>query len=112
LLAARFTAEAGQAAAARERLVSERPIRLSDLGQLDPGAFALFLALLGDALSGRRPDQREVRTTTGDGSLEVRLLAIPDAPLVEVRTDAGTFRGPDHLLHISDSTASARRLVA
>jgi uncharacterized protein (TIGR02677 family) len=112
LMAARFTAEAGQAAAARERLVSERPIRLSDLGQLDPDAFALFLALLGDALSGRRPDQREVRTTTGDGSLEVRLLAIPDAPLVEVRTDAGTFRGPDHVLHISDSTASARRLVA
>jgi len=31
---------------------------------------------------------------------------------VEIRTDTGVFRGPDHVLHIADLTATARRLVA
>lgn len=112
LLAERAVAEAQQTAAARARLVTERPIRLGDLGHLDPDAFSLFLALLGEALSARRPGEREIRTTTGDGSLEIRLAAIPGAGRVEVRTDAGVFRGPDHVLQIVDLGASARRLVA
>lgn len=112
LLAARAAAEAEQTAAARARLVTERPIRLSDLGQLDPDAFSLFLALLGEALSARRPDEREIHTTTGDGSLEILLAPVPGGAPVEIRTDAGVFRGPDHALHITDRTATARRLVA
>jgi uncharacterized protein (TIGR02677 family) len=112
LLAARAAAETEQTAAARTRLVTEHPIRLSDLGQLDPDAFSLFLALLGEVLSACRPGEREIHTTTGDGSLEILLAPVPGGAPVEIRTDAGVFRGPDHVLHIVDLTATARRLVA
>ncbi|MGO9751502.1 MAG: TIGR02677 family protein [Solirubrobacteraceae bacterium] len=112
LLAERAAAEAEQTAAARDRLVTEHPIRLSDLDHLDAEAFSLFLALLGEALSAQRPDERGTRTTTGDGSLEIRLTPISGATAVEIRTDAGVFRGLDHVLQIVDLTASARRLVA
>jgi uncharacterized protein (TIGR02677 family) len=112
LLAERAAREANQTAAARARLVTEYPSRLSDLGHLDPEAFSLFLALLGDALSARRPGEREIHTTTGDGSLEILLAPIPGGAPVEIRTDAGVFRGTDHVLHIVDLTATARRLVA
>jgi len=112
LLAQRAAAEADQTAAARARLVSEHPIRLSDLGHLDTDAFSLFLALLGEALSAGRPGEREIHTTTGDGSLEILLAPIPGGAPVEIRTEAGVFRGPDHVLHIADLTAIARRLVA
>ena len=111
-LAERAAAEAEQTAAARARLVTEHPIRLSDLGHLDPDAFSLFLALLGEALSARRPGAREIRTTTGDGSLEILLAPVPDDAPLEIRTDAGVLRGSDHVLLITDLTADAGRLVA
>ena len=112
LLAERAAAEAQQTAAARARLVTEHPTLLSDLGHLNPDEFALFLSLLGETLSARRPGEREIRTTTGDGSLEIRLVPVPGARPAEVRTDAGIFRGPDHLLQIIDLAATAPRLVA
>jgi len=112
LLAERAVAEAEQTAAARARLVTEHPIRLSDLRHLDADAFSLFLALLGDALSARRPGEREIRTMTGDGSLEIRLAPLPGGPPVEISTDAGVFRGQDHVLEIIDATAAAQRLAA
>lgn len=112
LLAERAAAEAEQTAAARARLVTERPIRLSDLGHLDPDAFSLFLALLGEALSARRPGERAIRTTTSDGSLEIHLAPVGDGSPVEIRTDAGVFRGVDHVLQITDLAAAAERLVA
>jgi uncharacterized protein (TIGR02677 family) len=113
LLAERAVAQSEQTAAARARLVTEHPIRLSDLGHLDRDAFSLFLALLGEALSAQRPGEREIRTTTGDGSLEILLAPVPGGALVEIRTDAGVLRGRDHVLRISDLTASAPgRLVA
>jgi uncharacterized protein (TIGR02677 family) len=112
LLAQRAAAQADQTAAARARLVTEHPIRLGDLGELDPDAFSLFLALLGEALSAGRPGEREIRATTGDGAMEVRLAPIPGGSPVEIRTAGGVFRGPDHVLHIVDLTAIARRLVA
>jgi uncharacterized protein (TIGR02677 family) len=108
----RAAAEAEQTAAARARLVSDHPIRLSDLGHLDPDTFSLFLTLLGEALSAQRPNERGIRTTTGDGSLEVTLTPISRAAAVEIRTDAGVFRGLDHVLQIVDLTATERRLVA
>jgi uncharacterized protein (TIGR02677 family) len=111
-LAERAAAEAEQTAAARARLVTEHPIRLSDLGHLDLDAFSLFLTLLGEALSAQRPDERGIRTTTGDGSLEVTLTPISGATAVEIRTEAGVFRGLDHVLQITDLTATQRRLVA
>jgi uncharacterized protein (TIGR02677 family) len=111
-LAARAAAEAEQTAAARARLVTDHPIRLSDLGRLDPDTFSLFLALLGEALSAQRPDERGVRTTTGDGSLAITLSPITGAAVVEIRTESGLFRGFDHVLQIVDLTATAGRLVA
>ena len=112
LLAARAAAEADQTAAARTRLVTEHPIRLSDLGHLDPNAFSLFLALLGEALSACRPGGREIHTTTGDGSLEILLAPVPGGAPVEIRTDAGVFYAPDHVLHVVDLAATGRRLAA
>jgi uncharacterized protein (TIGR02677 family) len=112
LLAERAAAEAEQTAAARARLVTEHPIRLSDVGHLDSDAFSLFLSLLSEALSASRPGAREIRTSAGDGSLEIRLAPIPGAMPVEITTAAGAFRGVDHILHIVDLTATARRLVA
>jgi uncharacterized protein (TIGR02677 family) len=112
LLTERAAAEAEQTAAARARLLTQHPIRLSQLGHLDRDAFALFLSLLGEALSEQRPGEREIRTTTGDGSLEIRLAPVPEAVTVEIFTDAGVFRGRDHVLEIVDLAAPARRLVA
>jgi uncharacterized protein (TIGR02677 family) len=112
LLAERLAAEADQTAAARARLVTDHPVRLSQLGELEADAFALFLTLLGQALSARRPDEPETRTATGDGSLEIVLTPVDGAGTIEIRTEQGIFRGPDHLLHIVDLTRRAQRLVA
>jgi len=99
-------------AAARARLATGRPTRLGELGELDGDAFGLFLALLGDALSTRRSGQREVLTTTADGALRVRLTALTDAARIAIRTPAGVFRGPDHLIEIAALESQSRKLVA
>jgi uncharacterized protein (TIGR02677 family) len=106
MLAEQATRQAAEAAAARAALATTRPTRLSDLGVLEPAAFTLFLALLGDALTAWRPGRPEVTTTTTDGTLAVRLTALPDARVAEVRTPQGTFRGPDHLVEIVDLTGA------
>jgi uncharacterized protein (TIGR02677 family) len=111
LLAARATAEADQTAVARARLVTEHPVRLSQLGELDADAFALFLTLLGHVLSARRPTEPATHTTTGDGSLEILLTPIAGADQIEIHTQQGVFRGPDHLLHIIDLTSRPQRLA-
>jgi uncharacterized protein (TIGR02677 family) len=98
--------EAEELAAARVALATERPVHLSELGPLPPDAFHLFLGLLGDALTALTPGRREVATTTSDGTMAVRLTALPGAPQVEITTADGVFRGPDHLLHIVDLTAA------
>ncbi|WP_344560882.1 TIGR02677 family protein [Streptomyces axinellae] len=110
-LAERAAKEAEQLAAARARLATGgRQIRLSDLGELDPDAFALFLQLLGDALATWRPDTVTTTATSNDGAMEIRLTALgtDGAPPAEVRTPQGVFRGPDHLIHITDLTGGER----
>ncbi len=107
LLAQLAAKQSAQTAAARARLATGRPTSLGELGELDPDAFGLFLSLLGDALAARRPDRREVATTTVDGTLDVRLLALADAGPVEIRTPAGIFRGPDHVIEITDLSPPA-----
>jgi uncharacterized protein (TIGR02677 family) len=88
--------------AARRRLRTDGPTLLSDLGVLDPRAFRLFLALLGDALATRKPGETEVKTVTSDGTLEVRLSLVPDGGTVTIRTADGLFTGPQHVVEITD----------
>jgi uncharacterized protein (TIGR02677 family) len=98
--------EAAETAAARQRLRTTGPTLLSDLETLDPRAFRLFLALLGDALASRKPGDTEVKTVTTDGTLEVRLSLVPDGGPATIRTTDGLFTGPEHIIEITDLAAS------
>jgi uncharacterized protein (TIGR02677 family) len=105
LLAEQAAREAVEASAARERLRTTGPTLLSELGMLDTRAFRLFLALLGDALATRRPGDTEVTTTTSDGTMEIRLSLVPEGGTVEIPTEDGVLRGPQHVVEIVDLTA-------
>lgn len=111
-LAERAAREAAQTAAARAALATGRPVRLGDLAALHEGSrldrevFGLFLGLLGDALSAMTPGRREVATTTSDGTLHITLTALDDGRVATIPTPDGWFRGPDHLVHITDTTAA------
>jgi uncharacterized protein (TIGR02677 family) len=110
LLRAEADREAAEFAAARRRLATGGPILLSQLGELDVRAFRLFLGVLGDALAARLPGDTEVKTTTSDGSMEVRLSLVadgPDATEVAIETDDGVLRGPEHLIEITDLAGAA-----
>ena len=98
--------EAAETAAARRRLRTTGPTLLSDLDELDPRGFRLFLALLGDALAARKPGDTEVKTVTSDGTLEVRLSLVPDGAVATVRAADGVLTGPEHIIEITDLTAS------
>ncbi|MFL6130798.1 MAG: TIGR02677 family protein [Mycobacteriales bacterium] len=106
LLAERAGRQAAETAAARAALATVRPTRLSDLGMLEPAAFTLFLTLLGDALTAWPPGRHGVATTTSDGTMAVRMTAVDDGRLAEIRTPHGVFQGPDHLVEIVDLTAA------
>src|SRR5580700_8630410 len=94
--------EVAETAAARRRLRTDGPTLLSDLGVLDPRAFRLFLALLGDALAVRKPGETEVKTVTSDGTLEVRLSLVSDGGTATIRTADGLLTGPEHVIEITD----------
>ncbi|MEV3929714.1 MULTISPECIES: TIGR02677 family protein [unclassified Streptomyces] len=96
--------QVAETAAARDRLVTDGAVRLSDLGELDPVSFGLFLQLLGDALATWRPGMRHTVATSNDGSMEIRLSALAEGPAAQIRTPSGTFHGPDHLIEIVDLT--------
>ena len=94
--------EAAETVAARRCLRTTGPTLLSDLDVLDPRAFRLFLALLGDALATRRPGEAEVKTVTSDGTLEVRLSLVSDGGTATIRTADGLLTGPEHVIEITD----------
>ena len=94
--------EAAETVAARRCLRTTGPTLLSDLDVLDPRAFRLFLALLGDALAARRPGEAEVKTVTSDGTLEVRLSLVSDGGTATIRTADGLLTGPEHVIEITD----------
>jgi len=99
--------EAAQTALARQRLATTGPTLLSDLDVLDPRAFRLFLALLGDALAARKPGDSEIKTVTSDGTLEVRLSLVPDGGTATLRTEDGVLTGPEHVIEITDLSGGA-----
>ncbi|WP_131785922.1 TIGR02677 family protein [Protofrankia symbiont of Coriaria ruscifolia] len=100
--------EAEQVAAARQRLATAGSVLLSELDVLDRQAFRLFLSVLGDALAARLPGETEVKTTTSDGSMEIRLSLVPGGGLVRIETCDGVLHGPEHLVEIIDLTAARR----
>lgn len=93
--------ETAETAAARDRLRTDGPVLLSQLGLLDAQAFRLFLGLLGDAMAARRPEDTEVKTMTSDGSMEVRLTLVPDGGMIEIETEDGVLTGPEHIIEIT-----------
>ena len=97
----RLAEESRQVEAARMRLATGRPIRLSELGSLDAAAFGLFLSLLGDALSEQTRPELPVERVTGDGLLHVRLEPLEVDSMAEIATPLGIFAGRDHLITIS-----------
>nr|WP_042186519.1 TIGR02677 family protein [Kibdelosporangium sp. MJ126-NF4] len=107
-LAEQAALESEQVGEARRRLVTPGPIRLSQLGTLDTRAFRLFLGLLGDALSARAPGDTDVRTTTSDGTMEIRMSVVHDGGTVSVQTEDGVLHGPEHIIEIVDLAAERR----
>jgi uncharacterized protein (TIGR02677 family) len=101
LLAQRVEEENAQVQAARRRLASGRPTRLSDLGALNRHEFRLFLALLAEALSAQRRPDDPVERRTADGLLRVRLEPLPPPAQADLETELGRFSGRDHVLTIS-----------
>jgi uncharacterized protein (TIGR02677 family) len=93
--------EAEQVEAARLRLATGRPTRLSELGTLDPHAFDLFLNLLGEALAEQQGPDTTVERQTGDGLMRIRLEPLGADSRAEVRTPHGVFAGRDHLITIT-----------
>lgn len=115
LLEQLLAAERQQVLAARERLATGRPVRLSELGVLDRQSFDLFLALLGDALSAGPIGPGGITTLTSDGTLELTLVPTLDGARAQIQTAAGVLRGPDHVLTIVDRArpgASPREAIS
>lgn len=101
--------EAAETAAARARLATDGPVLLSELAggrALDPGAFRLFLAVLGDALAARLPGESESSATTGDGTMEVRLKLVDANRIVRIPTEDGVLSGPEHIIEILDMAST------
>lgn len=101
LLALQLAQESRQVEAARRRLATGRPARLSDLGELDLHAFCLFLGLLGEALSEQAGPDAPVERRTGDGSLHIRLEPLAANTFAKIATPHGVFAGRDHLITIT-----------
>ncbi|GAB2500573.1 TIGR02677 family protein [Nocardiopsis aegyptia] len=96
--------QAREIAAARARLATDGTVRLSELAELDPLSFGLFLQLLGDALARWGPRTTRTTATSNDGTMEIHLSAIAGGGTATVHTPGGTFTGPDHLVRIIDVT--------
>ncbi|WP_181641992.1 DUF2397 family protein, partial [Nocardioides massiliensis] len=99
--------EAEQTAAARRRILTGGPKPLSAFGVLDPEAFRLFLALLGDALAALGPTGDTAAVHTSDGALTVTLTRTPGARLAVISTPDGELVGPDHLVEIGSAADGA-----
>lgn len=106
-LAEQAKLESAQTARARAQLVTSGPTLLSEMAALDPVAFRLFLALLGDALASKAPEASEVDVTTSDGTMRVRLSVVPGGGMVQVYTLDGVLTGPQHLIEIMDLTVTS-----
>jgi uncharacterized protein (TIGR02677 family) len=101
LLAAQLQEEHAQIEAARLRLATGRATCLSELGALDTHAFALFLTLLGEALTAQSAPDAPVELQSGDGLLRIQLEPLAADTRAEIHTPAGVFGGRDHRVTIT-----------
>ncbi|WP_437592253.1 TIGR02677 family protein [Sorangium sp. So ce1000] len=101
VLALQLAEESRQVEAARARLATGRPTRLSDLGELDAHAFDLFLGLLGEALMEQAGPEATVERQTGDGLLLLRLEPLGADTHARIATPHGVFAGRDHVMTIT-----------
>ncbi len=100
LMAQQLAEESAQVEAARRRLASGRPVRLSQMGELDAHEFRLFLALLAEALAEQENPDAPVERHTGDGLLHIHLEPMARDTHARLRTPDGVFSGRDHVLTI------------
>lgn len=100
-LARELAEETLQVEAARKRLATGQPTRLSDLGELDIHAFGVFLGLLGEALTEQADPESTVERQTGDGLLHIHLKPLSAGSHAKIDTPYGTFSGRDHLITIT-----------
>ncbi|BCH26340.1 TIGR02677 family protein [Mesorhizobium sp. L-8-3] len=100
-LALQLAEESQQVEAARKRLATSQPARLSELGELDTHAFGLFLGLLGEALGEQAGPEKPVERQTGDGLLHIHLKPLGPDSRATIDTPNGVFAGRDHLITIT-----------
>ncbi|PWF49139.1 TIGR02677 family protein [Massilia glaciei] len=103
MLALQIAEERSQLEAARAALATGVPTRLSDLGRLEPQAFRLFLALLGEALAAQSSPEQAVARQSADGLLQIRLEPLAADSRASIATELGIFSGRDHLLTITST---------
>jgi uncharacterized protein (TIGR02677 family) len=100
-LALELAEESLQIEAARQRLATGQPTRLSDLGELDVHAFSLLLGLLGEVLTEQPGPDSGAQRQTGDGLLHISLTPLATDSHATIRTPHGIFAGRDHLVTIT-----------
>jgi uncharacterized protein (TIGR02677 family) len=105
-LARELAEESQQVEAARKRLATGQPTRLSDLGELDQHAFGLFLGLLGEALTEQAGPGATAERQTGDGLLHISLTPLAPESRARIDTPHGVFSGRDHLITITPTRVS------
>lgn len=101
-LARQSAREAEELEAARQGLATGRRVRLSELSELDRGAFRLFLDLLGQALTQKLDPNEAVCVSSTDGSLELVLEPTDDERIATITTRDGELTGRDHWVTIRD----------
>jgi uncharacterized protein (TIGR02677 family) len=100
-LASYIAEERAQVDAARARLATGRPTRLSALDVLEPQAFRLFLTLLGEALVAQQRPGDAVECHSADGLMRIRLEPLAEHTVAHIATALGVFSGRDHILTIT-----------
>jgi uncharacterized protein (TIGR02677 family) len=100
LLARELGEEWLQAEAARRRLATGRPTRLSEFGELDRHSFELLLGLLGEALPEQAGPDASAERQTADGLMHIHLQPLGADSRAEIDTPHGIFAGRDHLITI------------
>ena len=103
VLARLMEEESLQIDAARRRLTTGRPMRLSQLGALGRAEFDLLRDLLGEAIAGRVTASDVVEVSSTDGSLTIRLEPPADGRLARIETETGWLTAPDFLVVIDDA---------